>query len=377
MTRFHPDFLGKTAKRIELQTYATVRQFVVQHLYPDTLRLLLLLHKHIPLHCVVGIGYSGHPDVVEALTNAGVKVVTPDYDELEQTVITELALTLEACREQDFSLLIHEVGGYAIQCLHQHFPESCDLVKGAVEITKQGVWVAEQLPELKIPQLNCAQTRLKQIEGKMVGEAVVTALDVILRDIGYATVGREALVLGYGWVGRGTAASLRNRGMQVSVMDTDIIQCVDATVDGFLVPRDLGSTVQSARWAIVVGATGYQSIHSALLDTLPDRCFLVSGASKDHEIDLAYLRNITATTTRIHPHVEAITTHDGRTLFLVNDGFPVNFTGASVPDEIVEFLFAELIMLIPWLLENNLEPGIYPLPVEQERIAAEIWLDLR
>lgn len=377
MTGFHPDFLGETARRIGLQDYPNVRQFVVQHLYPDTLRLLLLLHKHIPLQCVIGIGYSGNTDVVETLTHAGIKVVTPRYEVLEETVRTELALTLDTCRTNDLTLLIHEVGGYAVKCLHQHFPDSIALVSGAVEITKQGVWVAEQLPELKIPQLNCAQTRLKQIEGKMVGEAVVTALDVILREMGYSTVGREALVLGYGWVGRGTAVSLRNRGLQVSVLDSDVIQCVDATVDGFLVPRDSPVSTTPSRWAIVVGATGHQSISASLMDSLPDRCFLVSGASKDHEIDLPYLHENSVTTTRIHQHVEAMMTNDGRTLFLVNGGFPVNFTGASVPDEIVEFLFAELLMLIPWLLDNTLEPGIYPLPEEQERIAAQIWLDLR
>ncbi|MBX2885573.1 MAG: hypothetical protein KTR32_36800 [Granulosicoccus sp.] len=378
MNRFHPDFLGETAARIKLQSYPSVRQFVVQHLYPDTLRLLLLLHQYVPVHCVIGIGYSGKVEVMNALTGAGIRVLTPDYDELEHCVRSELGLTLKACREQDFSLLIHEVGGYAIKCLHADFPEDIDIVRGAMEVTKQGVWVAEQLPDLKIPQVNCAQTRLKQVEGKMVGEAVVTALDVILREIGFSTVGREALVLGYGWVGKGTAVSLRNRGLQVSVLDTDIIQCVDATVDGFSVPRTADYThAQHPRWAIVVGTSGQQSINAKLIATLPDRCFLVSGSSKDHEIDLRYLQDISVSTSPVHPYVEAIITQDGRTLFLVNSGFPVNFTGASVPDEIVEFLFAELIMLVPWLLDNTLTPGIYPLPEEQEKIAAEVWLDLR
>jgi len=377
---FHPDYLGETARRINLQRYPDVRQFVVQHLYPDTLRLLLLVHEYVPIQCVIGIGYSGQRDVVERLSNAGIRVLTPDYDELEQTINTELELALTVCASENQRLLIHEVGGYTVRCLHQHHADKIPLVVGAMEITKQGVWVAQQLPELKIPQVNCAQTRLKQTEGKMVGEAVVSALDIILRELGYAVVGREALVLGYGWVGKGTATSLKHRGMQVAIYDEDVIQCVDATVDGFQVPRLPGApmTSQSTQGlAITIGATGHCSINAELLDLLPDRCFIASGASKNHEIDLEYLYSQTQSSSAIHPHVDAHLLNDNRTLFLVNRGFPVNFTSASVPDEIVEFLFAELIMLIPLLLENSLAPGCYPLPDEQEKIAAHIWLELR
>ena len=82
-------------------------------------------------------------------------------------------------------------------------------MRAAVEITKQGVWAARRLPDLAIPQLNCAETRLKELEGPLVGDAVVHALDLILRDVGYALWGRTALVLGHGWVGRGVCQSLR------------------------------------------------------------------------------------------------------------------------------------------------------------------------
>jgi len=55
MSDFLPDFLGETARRIKLGIYSDQKQFVVQHLYPDTLRLLLLLHKHVAIDCVIGI----------------------------------------------------------------------------------------------------------------------------------------------------------------------------------------------------------------------------------------------------------------------------------------------------------------------------------
>jgi S-adenosylhomocysteine hydrolase len=129
--------------------------------------------------------------------------------------------------------------------------------------------------------------------------------------------------------------------------------------------------------AIIVGATGQCSVDRTLIDAVPDRCFLISGASKNHEIDLDYLESRTIQDDRIHDHVRQCTLDDGRRLLLVNEGYPVNFTAASVPDEIVEFLFAELIMLVPKLMDDTPPPGIYTLPPAEESLPADIWLKLR
>lgn len=373
--RYHPDFLGETARRIGLGHYPEISQLVVQHLYPDTLRLLLLLHRHVPIARVIGIGYSGAPKVVEALRAEGIEVLTPAYADLERVVDASLGELLDRSERTGTRLMIHEVGGYAIRALHEHHAERAHLVIGAVEVTKQGVWAAEALPELLVPQLNVAQTRLKEVEGGEVGEAVVAALDRILREVGYSVVGREALVTGFGWVGGGTARSLRHRGAVVTVSDTDPLKLVAASVAGFRVRRGPSA---APRPELVIGATGRRSIDAELLASLPDRCFIASGASKNHEIDLNALEGMAAGPPEaVHAHVDAWTLRDGRTLFVVNAGYPVNFTSASVPDEIVEFLFAGLVMCVQELLEARPAPAIRPLCAERERIAAEVWLDLR
>lgn len=128
---------------------------------------------------------------------------------------------------------------------------------------------------------------------------------------------------------------------------------------------------------MVFGMSGQQSIGRDIIDYLPDKCFLISGSSKDHEIDLVYLKSSASSITPIHKHVDAYHLENGRCIFLVNKGYPVNFTSSSVPDEIVEFLFSELIMLVPELLDNNTGPGTYPLSPEKEDLAAQIWLNLR
>ena len=379
MSDFLPDFLGETASRINLGIYSDHKQFVVQHLYPDTLRLLLLLHKHVAIDCVIGIGYSGSAEVADQLRKQGIRVCTPTYQKLGETVKEELGESLARSQAENFKLVLHEVGGYSISCLHYSYPEYVARVTGAIEITKQGVWVAKKLPTLQIPQLNCAETRLKEVEGKLVGEAVVAAFDNIIRELGVAMSGRAALVIGYGWVGKGVAESLKSRGAQVAVYDRDPVKRVKAAVDGFSIRIDLESDRldELNNLDFLIGASGNLSIEKRLIDALPDKCFIASGSSKNHEIDLGYLSQVSALPRRVHEHVEAYDGEANKTCYLINEGYPVNFTSSSVPDEIVEFLFSEFIILMKELLENTPPPGQYPLDPELENIAANVWLDLR
>lgn len=373
MRAIRPDFLGEVARRAGMAPRPAHRQFVVQHLYDDTLRLLLTSHRYVPLDVVIGIGYSGKPHVAEALRSAGIRVLTPSYPELAETIRVELASSLSRAGADGARLILHEVGGAALTALHRYFRADIGLVRAAVEITKQGVWAARRIPDLAVPQLNCAETRLKELEGPLVGDAVVHALDHILRDVGYALWGRTALVLGHGWVGRGVCDSLRAEHMSVIAHDTDVILRVASKLAGYPLLDEVGSL---DRISLVVGAAGTRTIDEALIGRLPDGCFLASASSKDVEIDVAHLRRRARKVERIHRHIEAFDL-DGRTLFLVNEGYPVNFTGASVPDEVVEMLFAEALLLLDQACTRELAPGTYPLAPELEELPAQVWLDLR
>lgn len=369
-----PDLLGEVAARAGFTPHPGLRQFVVQHLYEDTLRLLLTSHRYYPLETVIGIGYSGRTQVVEALRSRGIRVLTPTYGDLTGVVREELQQALLRCKERGGQLLIHEVGGTAITSLHRDFPDQVPLVRGAMEITKQGVWAAQRLPVLRIPQLNCAETRLKALEGPFVGDAVVHSIDHILRELGVAMAGRASLVMGYGWVGRGVCRALRRRGMLVAAHDTDAIQRVAMKLDGYALLEEIESL---RRCALVVGAAGQRTIDKTLIDRLVTGTFLASASSKDVEIDVAYLRQVAQHVEPLHPHVDAYQIGERR-LYLMNRGFPINFTGSSVQDEIVELLFAEALILLGKLAADPPPPpGCHPLSLAEEQLPASLWLELR
>lgn len=370
-TSLKPDILEHTAKLIDLSTNTPARQFVVQHIYPDTVCLLKILHRTIPIHTLIAISYSGNNHCINELEQLGIKVISPEYTDLADVVASELQTCVEYCHQNGDKLVIHEVGGYAISAAHKPTFQHIDTIIAALEITKQGVWEAERIPHLRFPQFNIAQTKIKAIEGNLVGDAVVSAIDNIMKEIGLSLSGRQTAVTGYGWIGKGTAHSLRKRNSLVGIAESNSLLRLEASLEGFSI-NDLFSKA-----SLIVGCTGRCSIDHNIISQLPDGCVMASGASKNHEIDLNALSPNHAEVSRLHDHITAHPQADGRTLYLLNDGYPVNFTGPSVADEIVELLFAELLVLVPKIFNNSYKPGIYTLSDDEEMVIADNWLQLR
>ena len=138
------------------------------------------------------------------------------------------------------------------------------------------------------------------------------------------------------------------------------------------------SSSSSGIVAAETGATGTTAITREVIDRLRDEAIVASGSSRQLEIDMAYLRECPAR--RVKESVEAIALPAaGRRLLLVNDGFPVNFMpgSQSVPDEIVEMILGELMILLCDLARSEIPPGLHRITPAQEAICAELWLELR
>jgi S-adenosylhomocysteine hydrolase len=242
-----------------------------------------------------------------------------------------------------------------------------------VEITKQGVWRARDLP-LAFPVLHCADSELKRLEAQRCGETVARCLDGAARSLGLSLAGREALVIGAGWIGAGVARGLARLDMSPRLVDRDPLKVMEARLNGLpadLVPRGAG------RAALVVGATGGPSIGPDLMASLPDGAIVASASSRQIEIDVAWLRE--RPSVPVAEGVEAFAMADGRRLMLVNDGFPANFLpgSGSVADEIVETILGELIVLMRELTLRDFPPGVHRIAPEQEALCAALWLEMR
>ena len=96
--------------------------------------------------------------------------VEPTLSQMESLLIHQLDRSLEICDASNQKLVVVDCGGYVAPLLHKHFAETQlqRLVKGVVEITKQGVWRAEMIPKLAFPRLSHGRFRTQKTRGPAV-----------------------------------------------------------------------------------------------------------------------------------------------------------------------------------------------------------------
>ena len=370
------EYLPRLVARLGYPANPRRRHLMLAHLFDDTMRMLSALEPMVSWDAIVGVPYSSNRPGLAAHWSArfGDRVLIPrDLGALEGVLVDQLARSLAECRRNGQTLIVQEVGGFVAPLLHRYFADQAHLVQGVIEITKQGVWRAQALP-LAFPVLHCADSELKRLEAQRCGETVARCLDGVARSMGLSLAGREALVIGAGWIGAGVARGLARLDMAPRLVDRDPLKVMEARLNGLPADR---ATRDPGRASLVVGATGAASIGRELMAALPDGAIIARASSRQIEIDVAWLRQ--------HPSVpvaegvEAFILPDGRRLALVNDGYPANFLpgSGSVADEIVETILGELIVLMRELSDRDFSPGVHRIAPEQEAVCADLWLELR
>jgi S-adenosylhomocysteine hydrolase len=327
---------------------------------------------------IIGISYSSNREGLAARWRArfGNKVhVAADLDDLERIAVEQIARSLARCKTNGQKLIVQEVGGFVVPLLHKYFADQLWLVKGVVELTKQGVWRADKL-KLGIPVLHCADSELKRLEAQRCGETIARCLDGVARELGLSLAGRRACVLGAGWIGSGVARALRRLDMIPQLVDRDPLKLVEARLDGFAASSTLEHIEECQ---LVVGATGQTSVTAELIERLPNYALIASGSSRQIEIDVRYLNKHPSRRLGAAVRAFGLGETGRRQVLLVNDGYPANFVpgSASVADEIVEMILAEIIVLLLTLMRSEIPAGIHRISLEQERQCAELWLSLR
>ena len=288
----------------------------VQHLFPTTTELLRSLTDNglDPKNATVsGKNYSTNHDVLYRLRSDGWDV--PTFSIVKLLLSREDGTTYEhsplggylakmfgdvvALREQDPAafaklkapqFLVLDEGGKLLKLIHEHFAEFAHLCV-AVEQTDRGVQIIDEMKakgvDLLCPVVNVARSvAKKQNEAPMIGESIVHATFHTLEQLNdqIAITPKEAVVVGYGAVGKATADALRRRGFQVFVHDIDPAKMAQAAKDG-CTPGPREATLKHAH--LLISCTGQTTISPREFDALlPKHAVLVNAASGNHELDM-------------------------------------------------------------------------------------------
>ena len=272
--------------------------------------------------------------------------------------------------------MILDDGGDLTQIMHDKYPEMLDDVRGLSEETTTGVHRLYEMArdgKLKVPAINVNDSVTKSKFDNLYGcrESLV---DAIRRGTDVMMAGKVACVAGFGDVGKGSAASLRNAGCRVMVTEADPICALQAAMEGYEVV-----TMESAapQCDIFVTATGNIDIITVdHMRDMHDRAIVANIGHFDNEIQVAQLRNFKWH--NVKPQVDEVEFPDGKRIILLSEGRLVNLGNATGHPSFVmsaSFTNQTLAQIELWQNADNYENKVYVLPKHLDEKVAMLHLE--
>src|SRR5690554_6936517 len=289
----------------------------------------------------------------------------------------------QTCRNGEGELwdanMILDDGGDLTWYIHDTYPQMLDKIHGVTEETTTGVHrLIEALRKgtLKVPAVNVNDSVTKSKNDNKYG-CRHSLNDAIKLGTDHLLSGKKALVIGYGDVGKGSAASLRQEGMIVKITEIDPICAMQACMDGFEVVsayrnglntgKDADVNVELLRNTdLLVTTTGNINVCDApMLRALKSSAVVCNIGHFDSEIDTAYMREHWQWE-EIKPQVHKIyrdkATNDH--LLLLSEGRLVNLgNGTGHPSRIMDGSFANQVLAQIYLFERKFAD----LPADQKK----------
>jgi len=202
-----------------------------------------------------------------------------------------------------------------------------------------------------------------------------SAIDGVLRATNVLIAGKEVVVGGYGWVGRGIASRAAGMGGIVTVVEVDPIRALEAAMDGFRVAT---AGEAAAVGDLFIAATGNLHVWGAAdFPKMRDGTILANAGHFNDEFDLGALEAQSVSSREVRPFTREYLMADGRRLNLLADGRLVNLGAAEGhPALVMDMSFANQALGLEWLRANvaNLEPKVYGIPDAIDREVARLKL---
>ena len=155
-----------------------------------------------------------------------------------------------------------------------------DNIVSIIELTEMGLRRIKELKQVTYPILNVAKTKLKKyITYPEISNTIFVRIIELLG--GEKIVGKKAIVCGYGDLGTILAERLRSYGVQVNIVDTDILRLIVAAENGFNTYKSIIDACRYDAPFIIIGASGYYSITKDIFPYLNEKTYITAGATAD------------------------------------------------------------------------------------------------
>jgi adenosylhomocysteinase len=269
-------------------------------------------------------------------------------------------------------------GADLVSTLHKSRRDLLKNVIGGTEETTTGVirlraMAADGALTFPVIAVNDAQT--KHFFDNRYGTGQST-IDGIVRATNILLAGKNFVIAGYGWCGRGLASRARGMGSNVIVTEVDPLPALEAIMDGFRVmPMSEAARIGD----IFVTVTGdLNVIDKPHFEVMKDGAIVANSGHFNVEINIPALETMSAEKRLVRPFVEQYILPDGRHINLLGEGRLINLAAAEGhPASVMDMSFANQALSVEYMIKNadKLENKVYSVPDEIDREIARLKLD--
>ncbi len=267
-------------------------------------------------------------------------------------------------------------GADLVGTLHKERTDLLKNVTGGTEETTTGVIrlrAMEKDGALKYPIIAVNDAYTKYLFDNRYGTGQST-IDGILRSTSVLLAGKNFVVAGYGWCGRGLAMRAKGMGAQVIITEVNPTKALEAVMDGFRVmPMDQVAKIGD----VFVTLTGNTSvIRKEHMIKMKDGAIIANSGHFNVEICIPDLEKLSSSKRTVRTNLEEYTLQDGRKLFLLAQGRLVNLAGAEGhPSEVMDMSFADQALSAEYMVKNRgMEPKVYRVPEKIDEFVARLKL---
>jgi adenosylhomocysteinase len=268
-------------------------------------------------------------------------------------------------------------GADLVATIHRERRDLIDNVIGGTEETTTGVIRLRAMAKdgaLTYPIIAVNEANTKHLFDNRYGTGQST-IDGITRATNVLWAGKNVVVVGYGWCGRGVALRARGLGSQVIVTEVEPLRALEAVMDGY---RVMTMQEAAAIGDIFITLTGdINAIDRQHMDAMKDGAILANSGHFNVELNLEALGGMAESRREIRPFVEEYRLGDGRRIFVLADGRLINLSAAEGhPASVMDMSFANQALCAEHLVlqEERLPVDVYAVPTEIDQEIARLKL---
>ncbi|HEY0051376.1 MAG TPA: adenosylhomocysteinase [Pyrinomonadaceae bacterium] len=283
---------------------------------------------------------------------------------------------LRAALETNPNIIIDD-GSDVVATMLKEKKELSETIIGTTEETTTGIVRLKAMQKagvLNFPSIAVNDAQTKHFFDNRYGTGQST-LDGIIRATNILLAGKNFVVVGYGWCGKGCAMRARGMGANVIVTEIDPIKAIEAVMDGF---RVLPMTEAAKLGDFFVTVTGNRHvIDKEHFESMKDGAIVCNSGHFDLELNLEALREMSESVENRRPFVEEYMGKNGKSVIVLGEGRLINLAAAEGhPASVMDMSFANQALSAEYLVkqQGKLEAGVHVLPPEVDQEIASLKL---